>query len=57
MESELENVPMHRTGKAEEIADMVSFLVLEGDYITETAIRVDDGFTMLKRNALLWGGA
>jgi len=46
LDRELRNIPIHRPGKAEEIADMVNFLVFKGDYITGTAIRVDGGLAM-----------
>ena len=46
VEREMQNIPMRRPGTAEEIADMVNFLVFKGRYITGTAIRVDGGLAM-----------
>ena len=46
LDRELQNIPIHRPGKPEEIADMVNFLVFKGDYITGTTIRVDGGLAM-----------
>ena len=43
IEQELQRIPMRRPGKPEEISDMVNFLVLKGDYITGTVIRIDGG--------------
>ena len=46
LERELQNIPLRRAGKPEEIADMVNFLVFKGEYITGTIIRVDGGLAM-----------
>ncbi len=46
IEREIQNIPIHRPGKPEEIADMVNFLVFKGEYITGTIIRVDGGLAM-----------
>ena len=46
LEREMQNIPMRRPGRPEEIADMVNFLVFKGQYITGTAIRVDGGLAM-----------
>jgi len=35
-----------RPGKPEEVADLVSFLVYKGSYITGSVIRVDGGMGM-----------
>jgi len=43
---EVQNIPIHRPGKPEEVSDMVNFLVLKGEYITGTVIRVDGGLAM-----------
>lgn len=46
IDREVQNIPIHRPGKPEEIADMVNFLVSKGEYITGTVIRVDGGLAM-----------
>ena len=46
IERQIQEIPIHRPGKPEEIAEMVNFLVLKGDYITGTVIRVDGGLAM-----------
>jgi 3-oxoacyl-[acyl-carrier protein] reductase len=46
IDREVQNIPIHRPGKPEEIADMVNFLVFKGEYITGTIIRVDGGLAM-----------
>jgi 3-oxoacyl-[acyl-carrier protein] reductase len=43
---QLQDIPMHRPGRPEEIADVVNFLVFKGDYITGNVIRVDGGMGM-----------
>ncbi|MEG0919529.1 MAG: 3-oxoacyl-[acyl-carrier-protein] reductase [Anaerovoracaceae bacterium] len=45
-ESILNNVPLKRTGKPEDIANAVGFLVTEGSYITGQVITVDGGMTI-----------
>jgi 3-oxoacyl-[acyl-carrier protein] reductase len=42
----IQMIPMGRPGKPEEIAELISFLVFKGDYITGEAIRVDGGMGM-----------
>jgi 3-oxoacyl-[acyl-carrier protein] reductase len=46
IEHEVQNIPIRRPGKPEEIADMVNFLVFKGEYITGSVIRVDGGLGM-----------
>ena len=46
IERQIQEIPIHRSGKPEEIAEMVNFLVFKGDYITGTVIRVDGGLAM-----------
>jgi 3-oxoacyl-[acyl-carrier protein] reductase len=46
IDREIQNIPLRRPGRPEEIADMVNFLVFKGDYITGTVIRVDGGLAM-----------
>jgi 3-oxoacyl-[acyl-carrier protein] reductase len=46
IERQIQEIPIHRPGKPEEIAEMVNFLVFKGDYITGTVIRVDGGLAM-----------
>ncbi len=46
IERAIQEIPMRRPGKPEEIADMVNFLVFKGKYITGTVIRVDGGMGM-----------
>ena len=46
IDRQIQEIPIHRPGKAEEIADMVNFLVFKGEYITGTVIRVDGGLAM-----------
>jgi 3-oxoacyl-[acyl-carrier protein] reductase len=46
LDREMQNIPMRRPGKLEEIADMVNFLVFKGAYITGCVIRVDGGLAM-----------
>ncbi len=46
LDREMQNIPMGRPGTAEEIADMVNFLVFKGQYITGTVNRVDGGLAM-----------
>ena len=46
IDREVQNIPIHRPGKPEEIADIVNFLVFKGEYITGTVIRVDGGMGM-----------
>lgn len=45
-ENILNNVPLNRTGKPEDIANAVGFLVTEGSYITGQVITVDGGMTI-----------
>jgi 3-oxoacyl-[acyl-carrier protein] reductase len=46
IDREVQNIPIHRPGKPEEIADIVNFLVFKGEYITGTVVRVDGGLAM-----------
>jgi len=46
IEREVQNIPIRRPGKPEEISDMVNFLVFKGEYITGAVIRVDGGLGM-----------
>jgi len=46
IERQIQEIPIHRPGKPEEIADMVNYLVFKGEYITGTVIRVDGGLAM-----------
>jgi 3-oxoacyl-[acyl-carrier protein] reductase len=46
IEREVQNIPIRRPGKPEEIADIVNFLVFKGEYITGAVIRVDGGLGM-----------
>lgn len=46
IERQIQEIPVHRPGRAEEIADMVNYLVFKGEYITGTVIRVDGGLAM-----------
>jgi 3-oxoacyl-[acyl-carrier protein] reductase len=46
IDRELQNIPIRRAAKPEEIADMVNFLVFKGEYITGTIVRVDGGLAM-----------
>mgnify|MGYP001576360227 CR=1 FL=1 len=46
IDREIQNIPLRRPGRPEEIADMVNFLVFKGEYITGTVIRVDGGLAM-----------
>jgi 3-oxoacyl-[acyl-carrier protein] reductase len=46
LQREIERIPMGRPGKPEEVADLVSFLVFKGSYITGAVIQVDGGMGM-----------
>ncbi|MCK9364344.1 MAG: 3-oxoacyl-ACP reductase FabG [Syntrophales bacterium] len=46
IDREVQNIPIHRPGKPEEVADMVNYLVFKGEYVTGTVIRVDGGLAM-----------
>jgi len=46
IERELKNIPMRRPGTPEDVAEMVSFLVFKGEYVTGTILRVDGGLAM-----------
>jgi 3-oxoacyl-[acyl-carrier protein] reductase len=46
LKREIERIPMGRPGKPEEVADLVSFLVFKGSYITGAVIQVDGGMGM-----------
>jgi 3-oxoacyl-[acyl-carrier protein] reductase len=39
----LENIPLRRMGKPEEVADVVTFLASRGSYITGSVIHVNGG--------------
>jgi 3-oxoacyl-[acyl-carrier protein] reductase len=43
---EIQRIPLGRPGKAEEIAELVSFLAFKGSYITGAVIQVDGGMGM-----------
>jgi 3-oxoacyl-[acyl-carrier protein] reductase len=46
VDRQVREIPLRRPGKPEEVADMVNFLVLRGDYVTGTVMRVDGGLAM-----------
>jgi 3-oxoacyl-[acyl-carrier protein] reductase len=46
IDREVQNIPIRRPEKPEEVAEMVTFLVTKGEYITGTVIRVDGGLAM-----------
>ncbi len=46
VQRQLQDIPMHRPGKPEEVAEMINFLVFKGQYITGTVMRVDGGMAM-----------
>lgn len=45
-ESFIQDIPFHRLGTPEEVADLVEFLVTKGRYITGQVITMDGGFTL-----------